>query len=273
MHKRPYLLPCLVLATLVPAAIALPRTAAAFAPAETKALDVRVETSLGEAEEEKLAANVRDAIVERVRAKDIEITDDAPATLLVTIGWVGKSRSDLEVKYIITKVGGEPRTARTSVCAACGSREMIAAIDGDLAPLWATLEDVSTLDTAATTTPETTPTTPPPVPVEDKKKKGARHSIGGLGLAGVAVGGVGLAAVGAGAVMLVVKYRYPEDNPDIRKNLQKPGFGIVAVGGALTIAGIAMLAVDLTKDKRERRVAAAPVIGPRTAGVTFAVRW
>jgi hypothetical protein len=272
MYTRSNLLPCLLLTVLVPTATAFPRIAAAYAPAESKALDVQVEATLGEAEELKLAASVRDAIVERVRAKGIEISDDAPASLLVTIGWNGKSRSDLEVKYIVKHGDAEPRTARTSVCAACGSREIIAAIDGDLAPLWKTLEDISTIESAAPSTETTPTTTPPPAPVTDAKQK-KRRTIGGLGLAGVAVGGVGLAVLGAGAVMWAVEYRYPEDNPDIRKNLKKPGIGMTAGGAALAIAGIAMLAVDLTKDKRERRVAAAPVFGPRGAGVSLAVRW
>lgn len=68
-------------------------------------------------------------------------------------------------------------------------------------------------------------------------------------------------------------YSYPEDNPEIRKNLKKPGIAMVAVGGAAAIAGIAMLVVDLKRGKRECRVAAAPVFGPRGAGVTLAVRW
>jgi hypothetical protein len=273
MHQRSYLLPCLVLAILVPAATAFPRTAAALAPADTKALDVRVEATLGEAEEQKLAASVRDAVVDRLRARDIEISDDAPSTLLLTLGWLGKSRSDLEVKYIVTEHGGEPKELRKSVCAACGSREVIAAIDSDLEPIWATLEKAATV-TKAEPTPETAPTTPPPAPVADtKERNGKRRTIGGLGLAGAAVGAVGLGVLGAGAVMWGIGYSYPEDNPDIRKNLKKPGIGMVAAGGAMTIAGIAMLAVDLTRDKRERRVAAAPVFGPRGAGVTLAVRW
>jgi hypothetical protein len=256
---------------------AVPKVASAHAaltqPAASKMLDVQVEAKLGEADELKLAASVREAIVERVRARKIDISDDAPASLLVTIGWNGKSRSDLEVKWALQEKGGQPEALKSTVCAACGSGEIIAAIDDDLAPLWAKIDAASTVEAApaAVATPVTVP--PPAAPASKEDRRGKRTTIGPLGFAGVAVGAVGIGAVAAGAVMWRVQYRYPEDNPDIRKNLEKPGIAIVAAGSALVIAGVAMTAIDLSRGKRSKSVAFAPAVDRRQVGAALAVRW
>jgi len=279
MNQIFYRVPCLVLSLLCVAIV--PRDAAAAVvatqPATKKSLDVQVEVKLGEADEQKLAASVREAVVDRVRAREIEITDDAPASLVVTIGWQGKSRQDLAVKWILQRRGGEPETLKTSVCAACGSREVVATIDGDLEPLWARIDTAATVANEPVTT---APTTAPPasVPVgEAKDRKGKRRSIGALGLSGIAIGALGIGALAAGAVMWRVEYRYPENDPDIRKNLKKPGIGLVAGGAALAVAGIVMAAIDLSsglaRGKRDKQVAFAPSFDRRHFGVALAVRW
>jgi hypothetical protein len=275
MKQRCNRLPCFVLSLLTVGAV-VPQEVRAGAtttqPASAKALDVQVEVTLGEADEQKLAASVREAIVDRVRSRDIEISDDAPSTLLVSIGWVGKSRSDLEVRYVVRKGEGEPETLKTSVCPACGSGEVIAAIDGDLAPLWAKIDGAAAI-APTPAEPASTTVVPAPAPVTTDDRTRPRRTIGPMGLAGVAIGAVGIGALAAGAVMWRVEYRYPEDNPDIRKNLKQPGIALVAAGSALTIAGVVMTAVDLSRGKRAKKVAMSPTFDRRQVGVALAVRW
>lgn len=97
-----------------------------------------------------------------------------------------------------------------------------------------------------------------------------RRKIGGLGFAGIGVGVVGLAGVGAG-VGLVVKGVEPiAPNFYDQRNYRKPGTVILAIGGAALIAGIVMIAVDVSKRKKARRGAAeTSTIRPHGSGFAF----
>lgn len=302
MHQRS-LPPCLVLAILVPAATALPRIAAALRsrwlaaalavagvtiapttsegaapatdPAIERALDLRIEVSLdNQPQNEDLSTKIGAEVRKQLKAHGIEVAPDANASLLVVVGYPEGNRATFEVRYLLATSDGAPEKLDRWLCDACGSGDVVNHVDDALANAWPKLEAASQRSlpaaqpAASDAGPDPTPAPRPPAP-----QSRARRSIGPLGLAGAALGAVGLAAVGSGAVMVYVRYRYPEDNPDIRNNLRKPGIGVLAGGAALTIAGITMMAVDLTRPRRDRKVGATAALGRGHAGVVVWGRW
>jgi hypothetical protein len=101
---------------------------------------------------------------------------------------------------------------------------------------------------------------------------GETKAIGPLGFAGIGVGVLGLAGVGVG-VGFAVRGVEPKA-PDFlqRTNYRTPGNVVLAIGGAALIAGVVMIAVDVTKRKKQRasRKAESKLrIEPRGAGIAF----
>jgi hypothetical protein len=101
---------------------------------------------------------------------------------------------------------------------------------------------------------------------------GEPKAIGPLGFAGIGVGVLGLAGVGVG-VGFAVRGFVPK-GPDYltRTNYQTPGNIVLSIGGAALIAGVVMIAVDVTKRKKQRasRKAESKVwVEPRGAGIAF----
>jgi hypothetical protein len=93
-------------------------------------------------------------------------------------------------------------------------------------------------------------------------------AIGPLGFAGIGLGVVGLAGVGVG-VGLAVKGFEPK-GPDYleRTNYRTPGNIVLSIGGAALIAGVVMIAVDVSKRKKARQ-GKSTRIAPYGAGFAF----
>jgi hypothetical protein len=273
-HLWPTVLPLLALASSFVPSVA----AAAPPPAGTeRVIDVRVEVSLNAELDADFAQKVDKELVAQLEAHEIEPKDDAPTSIVAVVGWAAGSRTDIELRLLLTTSDGAPEKLNQLVCGSCGTSELVAQIGGALAKSWPKLQAASERavgDSVAAVEPVPS-AAPPPSPASGKAKKEPRkrHSIGGLGLAGAAVGAIGVGAVTAGAVMVLVQYRYPEDNPDIRKNLRTPGYGVLAVGAAASIGGIVMMAIDLTRPRRSGKVNASAAIAPRQAGLVIWGRW
>lgn len=75
--------------------------------------------------------------------------------------------------------------------------------------------------------------------------------IGPLGFAGIGVGVLGLGGVGAG-VGLVVKGVEPIPGTTDSRNFQTPGYAVLALGGVALVAGVVMIALDVSKRKQAR---------------------
>jgi hypothetical protein len=93
--------------------------------------------------------------------------------------------------------------------------------------------------------------------------------IGPLGFAGIGLGVVGLGGVGAG-VALMVKGVEPIPNEGGQfKNYRTPGTIVLAVGGAALVAGVVMIALDVSKRKKQRRAQAGARVQWIGAGLAF----
>jgi hypothetical protein len=169
---------------------------------------------------------------------------------------VERARNSEDPGYVIgfsIEQGEEvvPGSSRQSDCSLCTRTELIERIEGELPKL---------LELAAT------------VQVQREQPGGEEggdgadagegeggdeggeiEAIGPLGFAGIGLGVLGLGGVGAG-VALAVKGIEPIPNqaPDT-KNYRTPGNVILAVGGAALIAGVVMIALDVSKRKKQRK--------------------
>jgi hypothetical protein len=81
---------------------------------------------------------------------------------------------------------------------------------------------------------------------------GETKAIGPLGFAGIGVGVLGLAGVGVG-VGFAVRGTEPVDETQQKlKDYRTPGNVVLTIGGAALIAGVVMIAVDVSKRKKAR---------------------
>lgn len=88
---------------------------------------------------------------------------------------------------------------------------------------------------------------------------GETKAIGPLGFAGIGVGVLGLAGVGVGVGFAVRGFEPVDETLKDRVNYRTPGNIVLSIGGAALIAGVMMIAVDVSKRKKARSGAKARV--------------
>jgi hypothetical protein len=101
---------------------------------------------------------------------------------------------------------------------------------------------------------------------------GQVKAIGRLGFGGVGLGVVGLAGVGVGVAFAVRGVEPLDANRIDLKDYRTPGNVVLAIGGAALIAGVVMIAVDVSKRKKARgkgKSGAKARVEPRGLGVAF----
>lgn len=95
------------------------------------------------------------------------------------------------------------------------------------------------------------------------------RKIGPMGFAGIGLSVVGAAGVGVGVGLAVKGFEPIEPMFTDRKNYRTPGNVILAVGGAALIAGVVMIAVDVSKRKKAKRAAANSNVRWTGLGIAF----
>ena len=123
--------------------------------------------------------------------------------------------------------------------------------------------------------PEVSPHTAP----SHEPSRNEPKAIGPLGIAGAVIGGLGIGGVVVGAVLLP---RADEERFDSTTNTgitettyRTPAIGSLAIGGAMLVAGTAMLVTDLVQRKKKRQAAATviPSMGARGLALTLTGRF
>lgn len=265
----------------------IPGHARAAASAEATAkwqIEVRVEVKLGDEDDAGFASAVKDAVAREAAGQQFAVVDRAGTSLLVAIGWTDASRSDLELRYFVTRNTGDPERLGRTVCSACGSSEAIARIDEDLASLsaWASLRKSAeavapaTTTTTSTGTPASTTTGNTSAPAAaatttDAPVRG--RELGRMGIAGASVLAVGGTLLGFGATAWALRFGHPRRDTTQTFDYRPIGIPMVAVGAAAVVTGVALLAVDLRRGARARKVAVAPAFDGRGVGIALAGRF
>jgi hypothetical protein len=95
-------------------------------------------------------------------------------------------------------------------------------------------------------------------------------AIGPLGFAGIGVGVLGLAGVGVWVGFAVRGFEPVDETQQELKDYRTPGNVVLSIGGAALIAGVVMIAVDVSKRKKARAARSGEKSRVRAAGLGVA---
>ncbi|MBK8241542.1 MAG: hypothetical protein IPK74_39025 [Deltaproteobacteria bacterium] len=257
----------------------------ATAPEPTKQMSMKVEVSLGGAQDDNFVQQIESKVTAGAAAHGIAIEPDAGPQFLVAISWANAGRSDIELRYFAVSKGGNSEKLRGTVCKTCGSSEALERLAVDLEALWPALGKAAE-PIPAEPAPADEPTPPPVVtapattspdatrnPEPSADTDAPRGGVSGMGIAGAALGTLGLGVGTCGVVFVSLRYGHPASDLGRVFDYNPAGFAMIGVGAALLGTGVALLAVDLKRAKRSRKLAAAPSMLPRGAGLTLAGRF
>lgn len=178
----------------------------------------------------------------------------------------------------LTSPDGDPRGPLVARCQACAEDELkTVSIEGVLEALIRFEQERTAAEAAAAAEaePAVAQSEPPPPPepaaASTPTSDPSRRPLGPLGWAGVGALGLGAPALVTGLVFIGLGHdRSPARltyAQDLVRDFATPGYVLVGVGGALSLAGAVMLGLD------RRRVRTSPLaIAPYTAPTTFGVR-
>ena len=235
-----------------PAPRLIAKTEPEQAPAEQQPprAALRVDTEALDASDDALKAKIVE-VATGVFSKQgfSDALDDQDPTIVVVVERTGSEENPgFVVGYSIEK-GDEvvPGSARQSDCSLCTRTELVERIEKELPGLLKlaldhqavrTVEDVGGGDGDGDGDGD--------VGEVDQRK------IGPLGFAGIGLGVVGAAGVGVGVGLAVKGFEPIAPSQRQLKDYRTPGNVILSVGGAALIAGIVMIAVDVSKRKKAR---------------------
>jgi hypothetical protein len=225
-------------------------------------VSLRVDTdALGGADEPMKAKIVEIATGVFRNQGFVDAIDDQDPVIVVVVERTGDVENPGFVMGYSIEQGDEivPGSARQSDCSLCTRTEVIERIEKDLEPLLELAREHQ-VEREGVEVGGDGDGDGDVGPVGDDRK------IGPLGFAGIGLAVVGLAGVGAG-VGLAVKGVEPTPPYQKSKDFRTPGNVILAIGGAALIAGVVMIAVDVSKRKKSRSQKAAKI---RAFGPGFA---
>ncbi len=214
---------------------------------------LRVDTeALGGGAGEPMRVKIVEVATDEFRDQGFaEVLDEMDPRIVIVVERTGDEENPgFVIGYSIEKDDEiVPGSARQTDCSLCSRTDVIERIEKDLDPLLElALEHQVVREVEGPSGDGDGDGDVVVEPVDERK-------IGPLGFAGIGVAVVGVGGVGAG-VGLVVKGFEPIAPTFVeRKNYRTPGTVILAIGGVALIAGVVMIAVDVSKRKKARRSA------------------
>jgi hypothetical protein len=264
MHARPHTTPFVALAlSLSVGLVGIPSPSHAAQPPAPRLLvqaeqppraALRVDTdALGSGEEPLKAKIVEVATGVFTKQGFEDALDDQDPRILIDVAPTGNEENPGFVVGFSIEKGDDvvPNSARQIDCSLCTKTELLERIEKELPAL---------LDLALAHQPER--------PIENGNGGGDgdgdgdgdvepvdQRKIGPLGFAGIGLAVGGAAGVGVGVGLAVKGFEPIPPTFLEQKNYRTPGNVILGIGGAALIAGVVMIAVDVSKRKKARRAA------------------
>ena len=238
------------------------------AGAETPArVELRVDTEALGSEGEPLANKISEAADEVVTELGFaEPSESLDPVVTIVIERTGDDENPGYVVGFSIEKGEDivPGSARQADCALCTRGELVATIEAELPSLLELVREHQV---------------PAAVGGEEGGEDGGGEetkAIGPLGFAGIGVAVLGAAGGGVGAAF-AVRGVVPDEpgasgaGQALATNYRTPGIATVAIGGVVLVAGLVMLAIDVSKRKKARSSASSTTgsVEPRGLGIVF----
>lgn len=126
---------------------------------------------------------------------------------------------------------------------------------------------------------ETTPVEAAPDPTTAPSEDKGTRKLGPMGIAGIALTAVGAAGLGTGIGLAVRKPTPSDSDPTRLVDTRKHGYGALAGGAAVAVAGVVLLVLDLRRSRSTARAdtaprtAMAPWVVPGSGGLSLSGRF
>lgn len=237
---------------------------------ETPRVGLRVDTeelgSQGDAVGAKITESARAVFGEQGFG---EASEELDPVIVVVVERTGTEENPGFVVGFSIEKGEEvvPGSARQTDCSLCTRTELLERIDGELPGLLKLAREHQVPAVVGGGEDDGGETEGGGDGDGDDGGREDVKAIGPLGFAGIGVGVVGLAGVGVGVAYAVRGVEPVDDNRIDLKDYRTPGNVVLAIGGAALIAGVVMIAVDVSKRKKARKRTVR--IEPRAAGFAF----
>lgn len=255
-------------------------TASIPAYAETPSVAVEVDVSAlppGDVTE-RLEAHILEKQTRILTDTGLELADDADATIRTTVSRYGEG--DVNYRALLELLRADATGAeveRTITCELCRDGEFVLRVSDEVAVLSERVLYGPTDEegSEATDSPTEDPKSPvedvedPPPPTPDEPRP-----IGLMGGAGIASMVVGAGTMAAGIPLALVKNEIRPIPAGIeRRNTRPTGIALATVGGVLLATGAALLAVDVLRRQKRRRVSFLPTVSPSMLTVSMGMRF
>lgn len=203
----------------------------------------------------------------------VEVAADAPMTIRVTVSRYGEG--DVNYKARIVLIPSDSATSdveRVITCDLCRDGDLVMKVSEEVARLSGRVLYAPREPVARKPEPEQTSGQqgdPEATTARQKPRK-----LGPLGAIGIASAVVGLGATGAGIPLAIaLDQTRPAASGVERRTTRPAGLALVGVGTALVVTGVVLVAVDVVRRKKARRVSVLPGLGPSSVTVSLSMRF
>jgi len=262
---------CLLAAPLAQAAPGLAHVAPSSgdSPSVRLVVDASALGQTSDVYEDVVAQELRTAF----ENSDYSLEDSVRADATVRVRIIFFNEADLDYQIEIDISAGPELVRLDSIgCVQCADEDLMAKIEGAAPKILAGLEH------ALAASGESPEPREPDDPGQDAPSTTVK-TITALGGVGIGAAALGLGLVVAGGVELGRGRVYSEatSRPTERTGFdhRPPGAALLGVGGAVLMAGVALLAVDLIriKNRRRQQAVAHPLAGPGLVGLGLTGRF
>jgi len=219
---------------------------------------------------------VRDNVEFRAKEKLGDASTQRPARVRVVVTVTTVGRYQLEVT---TELDGKPLSDAvvTDACEQCLMDDLLARVDPAIERQMEALRAAEQEATPADDTPVPPATDGGPAPHDDPGPappvdEPRRVPLLGLGKAGIGLLATGAVGLGVGIGLAVAGRRLDRDDERGGTDFRPAGYATLGVSAALLVTGAVLLGVDRGRARRLRN-AAAPLFGPRFAGIVVVGRF